>query len=590
MNSFLGRVLGLSELVLLLLMLFLEACGGSSGGSGTSPTPVAGSSNSVATSVVADPVAQGLLLSSNVDNVVNAVSDGGTGLNRGGGGGADVTLAGTEFAESRTCSTANTTAAVSVVGANGAVWTVTKNTPFTTIARTFTGTLGNRTYALNSDGTASGDTELWYPGLYFGMLNISAAAAGDDFGNTPTSGVPTPTPTTGASSTSSGTLGSVGWFSLDGSWTGVPVWEVGAHYKGAGLAVSQTEGMVMYLTSNMPVVSAASTAPTVGGTYAPLAMVTAAKDVSSPYSVLGQFANGALPSFTSTGLAIIDGTSTSVGQAGTITTAGIPARIYNPPSVLSCGDASNVDPGYRFSQNVASLTKIAKTKTNYVATYPKGSLSVSWVGSRTVTWSDPALVTPYTSTPSSPFFDENAGTLSLTRTVQIGSQPSPNTGVSQYTPTGNSAGAQVTDLIYSSTPLVDITTRDLNNSWQWTSKTISSGVLTTTHSIGTAAASATMVTTLSNLVFTYNSVASKACTPTSGTITAVITPTDTALDVITIELKFGSSIGISSAASGVTSTTTCAKGSTASTSSPATNCTAIAEANDPTYIPHGCNF
>src|SRR5207253_1944442 len=116
--------------------------------------------------------------------------------------------------------------------------TVASGTAYVATATTFTGTVGKLTYNTNSDGSASNETITWYPGPYYGMRNITPDT-GQQYGSTTTS-VPAPTPISGAAASSSGTLGSVGWRSMDGSWTGAPVWQVGTGFVAlnSGTAIS----------------------------------------------------------------------------------------------------------------------------------------------------------------------------------------------------------------------------------------------------------------------------------------------------------------------------------------------------------------
>ena len=547
-------------------------------------------------SAVDDPVAQQLVVSDQVNNVVAAVSDGGSGTssdlsigNESAVGLTDMGL--TAFTETRSCAVNPLTAEKSMVGADGSTWALDSGMTSITIKRTYAGTNGTKTFNTVTSGAASGDTEVWYPGPYFGIENIAPVSDTENYGTTNgasgTASLTIPQPSSTAAAASSGKLGSVGWRSTDGSWTGAPAWEVGTGYVVTGVDSSLTKGMVMYWTSNVPTVTKASTTPTVGGSYStPLLMHPADKpSAANHYSILGQKANGALPSFQSTGMVMIGSTPTKVGQAGTIASPVLPAIIHNPPLALSCDTAlKNPNPAWRFSQNVAGLTKVTTTDRNVTTTYSKGSLVSTATGTHTITWKDPALSAPVSSTPSHPYFDQNAGTVILNRVTQLGSSAAPNTYTFTYTPTSSTAQATVTDSAYTSAPLVETVTRDLNNSWQWVTKTIASGTINTAHKLGSGAVVANLTTALGNVVFTYNADKAVACVPTSGTITTVITPVDTTKQVTTIVLKFGSSVGVTSA-SGVTATVTCSGGAAG-----ASNCLASAEADDADYKPQGCNF
>jgi hypothetical protein len=341
----------------------------------------------------------------------------------------------------------------------------------------------------------------------------------------------------------------------------------------------------MYYTLQMPTVTAASSTPAVGGKYSPLVMYpTTGGGAASAFSVLGQLAGGALPSFQTGGVQLVHAAETPVGQAGTVTKAGLPGKIYNPAAAMACDkSATNADPNWRFSQNVAGLTKLVTTKTNLTKTLAKSTSVYTSTGARTVTWADPALVAP--ASPGGAYFDQNAGVMSLTRNIQLGSEAAPNIDTSTLTVLGQPTKAEVINASYTSAPFVDVLTRDLlDGSWRWNTRTVQRGTVVTSHAIQTFAALASATTTFAGIVWKYNSDPETACLPEAGTVTTVITPVDTTKQETTLTVKFGRSTGIT-AADGVTVTVACSGGAAG-----AANCTAVPEADDADYRPTGCNF
>jgi hypothetical protein len=190
------------------------------------------------------------------------------------------------------------------------------------------------------------------------------------------------------------------------------------------------------------------------------------------------------------------------------------------------------------------------------------------------------------SSPSEPYFDQNAGTMELQRFIAIGTASQPGVYASVYTPTGGASGPVITNSVQTTDRITDTVFRNLNDpNWAWLSHTVGVGTLTTTQVSGDAtAAAATITTKIGNLVWQANADPNVACLPTSGLLITTVTPADKTQQTSTIVLRFGADIGISSP-SGVTSTVTCSGGSAG-----AGNCTAQAETDDPDYRPSGCNF
>ena len=128
---------------------------------------------------VDDPSAQKSLTSALVDNAVSALSDGGVGSLSSGGSSLVDEYDLADFAETRNCASWKTTAPAAMTTPNGSIsWSVPTGTAAVTVTRTFAGTSGENTYNSNADGSPSGITEVWYPGPYFGQMEITAVSDG----------------------------------------------------------------------------------------------------------------------------------------------------------------------------------------------------------------------------------------------------------------------------------------------------------------------------------------------------------------------------------------------------------------------------
>ncbi len=542
-------------------------------------------------SPAADITAQAALVTTQMDTVVQALAEGGPGGGGSGGTGAGLTSTHRDnLAISQTCSTSPTQASTALNSPDGnQTWTLPAGSGVVSLRTKYSGVMGNKAWESNEDGSEPGSVETWYPGPYFGMANISADS-GSTWGTLTSAGVPAVTPVSGAPTGSSGQLGSVGFRSADGSWTGAPVWEVGTGYVGwvssAKLISTFTQGMTVYLAGHTPAVTALSPAPPRGGTpgtvqLVPASLANGQTPTSSQltFAVLGKANNGILPSFQSTGTS---------PQVATVAAGGIPARIYNPPSSLSCAaDGKTPVVGWKFSQNVANFTRVSQIRTTASHSFKRHTSRVSAQLNRQITHSDPALVAPVTSQPSQPYFDENAGTLTLTHTLGVGSQASPNQTTTSVTLATGSTKPTITNMVYTSVPFTVTTTRSLlDPSWPWVSKTVSSGALTTSSGQSGQTPVSTTLSSFQDVVFQNRGTASASCLPVSGVITHRITPADPALAAITYTVRFGTSIskGVSSS-SGVTVQVSCSGGAFG-----ASNCTQAGETDDDDHTPTGCNF
>ena len=597
-------------------LIIASACGTIVGNPKKPQTPGDGTTNTVIASPVNDPSAQKQSVLLQLDAVVNALSDGGSGSN-GGGIGAGIGLldrlsqnnvtdaafvasleSADTFAEARSCKVSALEVPVSFTDDSGLTWEVPAGAQILTMSRKLSGHHGSLSYANKADSTPSGTTEIWYPGPYFGLANVTPAEAKAIWGDvtppisgTALTGIPVGKPAVKPTAGSSGALGSVGWRSADGSWTGAPVWQAGPSYQGTAsgalLSASSTQGMVMYLSGKLP--DYTCTSSSVGTCVAggvPMSLVSSGR--ASSFSVLGFSSGGGLPSFTSSGEETLGGKEVAVVAAGKVTVPGIPARMYNPPTDLACDGSTNISPGWRFAQNVAGLTRVATTDVATSHSWSKGTTETAASGTITTTWSDPALVAPVVAVGSGSgggaYFDENAGTVTLTRRITIGSTASPHKIISTFSPTGKAANAKLTVTQYSSQPVVDIITRDLlDSSWEWTQRTIASGQIVSTHQIA-GATIGTVTTTFDHAVFKHNADKNRSCVPTAGTISTTIAPADTAKQTTTIVLKFGATAQ-GAPESGVTATVTCSGGAAG-----AKECTAQPETEDADYQPTGCNF